>query len=172
MPLDLIISLIFLIFSLCFFGLLFYFGIRFLNEELATRARHRNTMHFDQLGNPEFFYDPSTEQHFLPGPGNKAFPEYLQPVQTISQKRTNPGPQIFVGGKPLSEDAGPIEPTSLPTSLPTSVVIGLLSEAIERGENKTLAIKNAFGITGGSRFAKLAKLYDDLKGANNEERSL
>jgi hypothetical protein len=123
---------------------------------------------FDDLGNPEFYFNPETGIEYLPLPGNKAFPDLNGYQVALSPKQTKPGPKIFVEGQPLEQYA-PLPDTSkeLPSprsELSNQEVLALLQEGIEEGLSKTQTLLQKLGIKGGPEFTKLGKIYDKLTG--------
>lgn len=170
------INLVFTLF-LSFWGLvaLCGFSLWLINRwlwEQAKRDRYSNRYSFDDLGNPQFYFNPKTGIDYLPLPGNKAFPEQtIYQVSSTEGRRPTRRPTIYVEGKELSEplhndlpELPANESTSPQLPASTSEVVEKMQDAIEQGMTKTQAIKEVFGITGGSRFSKLASLYDRLSG--------
>lgn len=168
MPIDVVILIFFAFWCLiAIVGFLAWLYNRF-QWERVRRYRYLTRYHYDDLGNPEYFYDPATEQQFLPTPGNKAFAESLLADKPISEKRNRLQPEIYVQGLPLESDA-PLPSTSKALtsgwkSLSKAEVIDLLQEGIDQGMNKTQTLQTYFGVKGGPDFTSLGKSFDRLSG--------
>jgi hypothetical protein len=139
-----------------------------LKWEDARRYRYLTRYKFDQLGNPEYFYDPSTEQSFVPESGNKAFPELaIQPeIKHIPTGKRQP--EIFVQKLPLEQYAA-LQEASKELPSPQKVrsheeTLNLLQEGIEQNLGKTRTLQQMFNIHGGPEFTRLGKIYDKLAG--------
>jgi len=168
MDVNLIFTLFISIWAFVAFG---GFSLWLINKwlwESAKRDRYLNRYRFDDLGNPEFYFNPKTGVDYLPLPGNKAFPEQSYQVD-VSQKRNIPRqPKIFVEGLPLNEDAALLDTskalTSARSELSNQEVLALLQEGIEESLGKTQTLLQKFGVRGGPEFTRLGKIYDKLAG--------
>jgi hypothetical protein len=162
MPYD----LIFLIFS-AFFTLSGVAGFAYhlynrYQWEKVKREHYRTRFYFDQLGNPENYFNPDTGEHYLPHSGNKAFADNLiiQAGQSLKTPKRNE-PEIFVQGLPLNRDALPAESASAQLPAQTSedeLLRSLKSEGIGKSE----ALSVYFGVTGGSKFQRLSRSWDSI----------
>lgn len=136
-------------------GVVGYFvHLYLLVAERRAKIDQMNWHRYDGLGNPEFYYNPRTGQHYLPEVGNKAFAElpniqveqkpikrFAPPLVINTQEKKLSEPQRYFSA---SEPEEPIEPDS---SEPD--ILALLLEAKLKGESKNKAIPRVTGYTKG-----------------------
>jgi hypothetical protein len=131
--------------------------------EKARREKYRTRYHYDQLGNPEYYYSPDTGDYYLPPLGNRAYPDNLiiqpgnpRPVPKRSE------PEFSVYKIPLEQYA--LEETYTSAQLPGETSeVEIIRECKSRGIGKTDALREYFGLSGGSKFQRLSKLWDSVQ---------
>jgi hypothetical protein len=144
------------IFTLGAIGFFWHMRQSSLDREV-TRHIKLTRFHYDQHGNPAYFYDPATGEHFLPAPGNNptAPPENIifQPVRVEQYQRPKPPPAIYSNGQSF-----PIEDTSSKIEV---------KEVLEASDSA--AIRQVTGQTGGTTYKRAKNLLAQFnKGAKDD----
>jgi hypothetical protein len=165
MPYDLFF-IIFVVSSLlvAFVGFLAVCLSRWRWEE-ARREHFLHRYHFDNLGNPEFYFNPDTGLSFLPESGNKAFPDQfnIAPPAAVRTKRNEPTYSVYQ--VPLEQYASHSGSTSAQLPEGTSED-ALLRELKSRGVEMSSALDEYFNTTGGSKFQRLATKWKAIEVSN------
>jgi hypothetical protein len=134
----------------------FYFVLKLSLEERRINMRKYK---YDDLGNPEYYFDERTGYHFLPLAQNKAFaePENFvignSPVTPLPKNAPMRPMFTYINGKPKTyESEPPIEPKELDelgSVLPEPDFVGQLATAKRSGHPMKASIRRITGVTAG-----------------------
>lgn len=158
------------IFFGCFAGLAWYL-YQASQDRKVERHLKITRFHYDRQGNPEYFYDPVTGDHFLPPPGNNptapAENVIFHPVRVESYQRQRQEPKlnIWTGQAPGEVLPAPIEAEKALPALPDSdrKLLLDLASALEGGASDRQAIIQVTGQKGGRVYQRAADLLKMLR---------
>lgn len=163
------------IFGLSAIGFFWYMRQMSLDREIERHIK-LTRFRYDQRGNPEYFYDPATGDHFLPAPGNNpsAPPESVifHPVRVERYAPATRSPELSRYGRPVEvqDTSNKIEVKEVLEALPEpdqKLLLDLL-QAKEGGASDSAAIRQVTGAKGGTTFQRAKQLLDQFsKGVNN-----
>lgn len=164
MSIDLIFAIFATVFTLvAVAGLYDHLRQSRLDREVE-RDRRRYRFEPDLNGNYATFYNPATGIYMQPDPGNASNPplqNYLIQPERSEIRVAIPRPEVAVSGYGITSER-PSEATSQPQLLTSSEAIaGFLTECKQKGMSKTATLK-LLGITGGTRYTTLGKLFDNI----------